>query len=115
MLGRVGSDQERLDAIVKLVCLLVLGRVGGDQERLDAIVKLVCLLVLERVGSDQERLDAIVKLVCLLGLIIRITFSCNIYPLTPHFYMAKLGYTGVYLFFLFLLQNIDYGYLLEPP
>ena len=33
----------------------------GDQERLDAIVKLVCLLVLGRVGSDQERLDAIVQ------------------------------------------------------
>ena len=27
----------------------------------------------------------------------------------------KLGYGGVYLFFLFLLQNIDCGYSLEPP
>ena len=35
-------------------------------------------------------------------------------PLTP-FYIAKLGYTGVYLFFLFLLQNIACGYSLEPP
>ena len=33
----------------------------------------------------------------------------------PHFYIAKLGYAGVYLFFLFLLQNIDCGYTLEPP
>ena len=33
----------------------------------------------------------------------------------PHFYIAKLGYAGVYLFFLFLLQNIDCGYSLEPP
>ena len=41
--------------------------------------------------------------------------SCNIYPLIPHFYIAKLGYAGVYLFFLFLLQNIDCGYSLEPP
>ena len=31
------------------------------------------------------------------------------------FYIAKLGYAGVYLFFLFLLQNIDCGYSLEPP
>ena len=31
-------------------------------------------------------------------------------PLEPHFYIAKLGYAGVYLFFLFLLQNIDCGY-----
>ena len=34
----------------------------------------------------------------------------NVYPLEPHFYIAKLGYVGVYLFFLFLLQNIDCGY-----
>ena len=46
------------------------------------------------------------------------TCSCNVYPLEPHFYIilvAKLGYAGVYLFFLFLLQNIDCGYSLEPP
>ena len=36
-------------------------------------------------------------------------------PLEPHFYIVKLGYPGVYLFFLFLLQNIDCGYSLEPP
>ena len=35
--------------------------------------------------------------------------------LEPHFYIVKLGYAGVYLFFLFLLQNIDCGYSLEPP
>ena len=40
---------------------------------------------------------------------------CYVYPLEPHFYIAKLGYAGVYLFFLFLLQNIDCGYSLEPP
>ena len=31
-------------------------------------------------------------------------------PVTP-----TLGFAGVYLFFLFLLQNIDCGYSLEPP
>ena len=46
---------------------------------------------------------------------IRKTCPCNEYPLKPHFYIAKLGYAGVYLFFLFLLQNIDCGYSLEPP
>ena len=40
---------------------------------------------------------------------------CNVYPLEPHFYITKLGYVGVYLFFLFLLQNIDCGYSLELP
>ena len=44
---------------------------------------------------------------------IRKTCPCNEYPLIPHFYVAKLGYDGIYLFFLFLLQNIECGYLLE--
>ena len=43
------------------------------------------------------------------------TCPCNVYPLEPHFYIGKLGYAGVYLFFLFLLQNIDCGYSVEPP
>ena len=34
----------------------------------------------------------------------------KIYPFESHFYIAKLGYAGVNLFFLFLLQNIDCGY-----
>ena len=46
---------------------------------------------------------------------IRITCPCNEHPLTPHFYIAKVGFTRVYIFFLFLLQNIDCGYSLEPP
>ena len=28
------------------------------------------------------------------------TSPCNEYPLTPHFYQVKLGFTGVYIFFL---------------
>ena len=40
------------------------------------------------------------------------TSPCNEYPLTPHFYMVRLGFTGVYIFFLFLLYNIDRGYSL---
>ena len=43
------------------------------------------------------------------------TCPCNVYPIEPHFYIVKLGFAGVYLFFLFLLQNIDCGYSLEPP
>ena len=43
------------------------------------------------------------------------TYLCNIYPLKPHFYKEKLGFAGIYLFFLFLLRNIDCGYSLEPP
>ena len=36
------------------------------------------------------------------------------YPLIPHT-LAKLWYEEEYLFFLFLHQNIGYGYSLEPP
>ena len=46
-----------------------------------------------------------------------ITETClyNFDPLKPHFYIVKLGFTGVYIIFLILLKNIDCGYLLEPP
>ena len=49
------------------------------------------------------------------GIFITIACPCNVYPLEPQFYIAKLGFEGVYLFFLFLLRNIDSGYSLEPP
>ena len=34
---------------------------------------------------------------------ITIACPCNEYPLIPHFYIVKLGNTGVYLFFFFLI------------
>ena len=42
------------------------------------------------------------------------TYLYNFDPLKPHFYIGKLGFTGVYTFFLFLLKNIDCGYSLKP-
>ena len=36
-------------------------------------------------------------------------------PLKPHFYIVKLGFTGVYIIFLILLKYIDCGHSLEPP
>ena len=46
-----------------------------------------------------------------------ITKTClyNFDPLKPHFYIEKLGFTGVYIIFLFSAQKIDCGYSLEPP
>ena len=47
-----------------------------------------------------------------------LTETClyNFDPRKPHFYIVKLGFTGVYtLFFLFLFESIDCGYSLEPP
>ena len=37
----------------------------------------------------------------------------NFDPLKPHFYTVKLGFTEVYIIFLFLLKTIDCGYSLE--
>ena len=46
-----------------------------------------------------------------------ITKTClyNFDHLKPHFYIVKLGFTGVYSIFLISTQNIDCGYSLEPP
>ena len=38
----------------------------------------------------------------------------NFDPLKPHFYIVKRVYRGYTLFLLFLLKNIDCGYLLDP-
>ena len=43
------------------------------------------------------------------------TYLYNFGPLKPHFYIVKLGFTGVYIIFLISAQNIDCGYSLEPP
>ena len=39
----------------------------------------------------------------------------NFDPIKHHFYIVKLGFTGVYIIFLISAQNIDCGYSLEPP
>ena len=39
----------------------------------------------------------------------------NFDPLKPHFYIVKLGFTGVYIIFLISAQNTDWGYSLEQP
>ena len=37
------------------------------------------------------------------------------FPLKPHFYIVKLGFTGVYIIFLISAQRHRYWYSLEPP
>ena len=51
----------------------------------------------ERYKAPVPRRDTIIMKTC----------PYNVYPLVPRFYKVKFGYTGVHLFFLFLLQNID--------
>ena len=54
---------------------------------------------------------------CLKNGMDNITKTClyNINLLKPHFYMVKLGFTGVYIIFLISAQNINCGYSLESP
>ena len=55
-------------------------------------------------GSAPENLVTVTK-----------TYLYNFDPLKPHFYIVKLGFTGVYIIFIISAQNIDCGYSLEPP
>ena len=45
-------------------------------------------------------------------IVIMKTYLYNFDPLKPHFYIVKLGFTGVLIS---APKNIDCGYLLEPP
>ena len=48
-------------------------------------------------------------------LVITKTRLYNFDPVKPHFYIVKLGFTGVYNIFHISAPNIDCGYSLEPP
>ena len=41
------------------------------------------------------------------------TYLYNFDPLKPHFYIVKLGFTGVNIIFVISAKNIDCGYSLE--
>ena len=45
---------------------------------------------------------------------ITITYVYNFEPLKPHFYIVKLGFTGVYIIFHISAKNIDCEYSYEP-
>ena len=53
----------------------------------------------------------------ILGIHLYITKTClyNIDPLKPHFYIVKLGFTGLYIIFLISAQKHRLWYSLEPP
>ena len=46
--------------------------------------------------------------------IITKTYLYNFDPLKPHFYIVKLGFTGVYIIFLISARNINCVFSLEP-
>ena len=69
---------------------------------------------------DVYQKVGILLLLSMIGLIvvqhgITKTHLYNFDPLKPHFYIVKLGFTGVHIIFLILLNNLDCWYSLEPP
>ena len=60
-----------------------------------------------------QRFDCYNKLVRSIS--ITKTYLYNFDPLKPHFYVVKLGFTGVYIIFRISAKNIVCGYSLEPP
>ena len=53
-----------------------------------------------------------------LGYTLHVIMKTRLYnfdPLKPHFYIEKLGFTGVYVIFVISAQNIYCGYSFEPP
>ena len=60
------------------------------------------VFLFEGVSSISGCLGTVVLFYCGTHCIMK-TCPCNEHPLTPHFYIVKLGFTGVYIIFLFLL------------
>ena len=57
-----------------------------------------------------ESIEHTHKTVTAVQSVITKTLLYNFDPLKPHFYIVKLGFTGVYIIFsCFLLENIDCG------
>ena len=75
------------------------------------------MCVLDKVFSAPYILHDSDKLMNHICVMYSITKTClyTFDPLKPHFYIVKLGFTGVYIIFLISAQNIDCGYSLEPP
>ena len=64
---------------------------------------------------EDEAADSCAFLWFVARVLIMKTCLYNFDSLKPHFYIVKLGFTGVYIIFLISAQNIDCRYSLEPP
>ena len=68
-----------------------------------------------QVTAQKQNLTMLEDLKNTMTVFITKTNLYNVDPLKPHFYIVKLGFTGVYIILLISAQNIDCGYSLEPP
>ena len=68
-------------------------------------------MALKCIENTEQKMKP-TKVTMFSGLNITKTCLYNFDPLKPHFYIVKLGFTGLYII---SAQNIDCGYSLEPP
>ena len=78
------------------------------------ILKWIALIFGRDEEEDQRQLSLSLLFKKNLSIIMK-TCLYNFDPLKPHFFIVKLGFTGVYIIFHISAQNIDCGYSLEPP
>ena len=67
-----------------------------------------------RSGNNKQNLSKCRLLNFYPTCIITKTYLYNFDPLKPHFYIVKLGFTGVYIIFLLSAQKHRLWYSLEP-
>ena len=78
----------------------------------------VCIHLVDFLPFPPIKRTFVTRFALVLTLSIHIIMKTCLYnfdPLKPHFFIVKLGFTGVDSIFLFLLKNIECGYSLEPP
>ena len=93
---------------------------GGADGRTDKLMesKLNRCMGVRMYQMDVFKVYALSTITCVEVLVLETIMKTRLYnfgPLKPHFYLVKLGFTGVYIIFLISAQNIDCGYSLEPP
>ena len=66
---------------------------------------------------ESKKNISMCRLLNILPVMLNITKTClyNFDPLKPHFYIVKLGFTGVNINFLISAQKHRLWYSLEPP
>ena len=77
----------------------------------------ICKYLHKSLVLKLRTISRLIRIICsnFRGFYITKTYLYTFDPLKLHFYIVKLGFTGVYIIFLISAQNIDCGYPLEPP
>ena len=98
---------------IKTVSKVGGGIVGDNSARNTTKINLRCACPAKTHWDDYTHLQILIILQLIFSrkiLNIRKTCLHNFDPLKPHFYIIKLGYTGVYIIILISAQNIDCVY-----